>query len=223
MKRLSLKGQQFYNLFVIEEVKVNKKGTWWKCQCSCGNVSVYPGTDLTRRTKYTTKACKACSYSLKSTKLKTHGCAHNYLYNTFMTIIGRCENPKNQAYSRYGGRGITIYPAWRHDFLAFYNYVGERPSKEYSLDRIDNDKGYEPGNLRWATKREQALNTRRTNNGINKLSGTYKKGKRYQVRIQGYASMEEAHAAYKEMTFKLDKHYQYFWQAPPEDCFEFYK
>jgi len=74
----------------------------------------------------------------------------------------RCTNPRHHAFASYGGRGIRIAAVWRHDFAAFLAYIGPRPSRAYSLDRIDNSKGYEPGNVQWATKAQQARNCRST-------------------------------------------------------------
>lgn len=75
-------------------------------------------------------------------------------------IMARCYKEAHHAYPRYGGRGIRVYPAW-HDFDAFLHDVGHCPGQGLSLDRIDNDGDYEPGNVRWATRSEQAANTGR--------------------------------------------------------------
>lgn len=72
----------------------------------------------------------------------------------------RCLNKNNPAYDRYGGRGITIYPEWIDNFNAFFIYIGPRPSVLYSIERIKNDEGYFPGNVKWATKGEQGSNKR---------------------------------------------------------------
>lgn len=80
----------------------------------------------------------------------------------------RCSNPNGKNYADYGGRGIKVCERWEN-FENFVADVGERPSAAYSLDRIDNHKGYEPGNVRWATRKEQANNTRR--NLISKSEG----------------------------------------------------
>jgi len=87
------------------------------------------------------------------------------LYYVWGTMLDRCRNPKNQSFKDYGARGVTVCERW----LKFENFaadVGERPPgrngkrSAYSLDRIENDKGYEPGNVRWATRKEQAANRR---------------------------------------------------------------
>jgi hypothetical protein len=82
-------------------------------------------------------------------------------YRIWTGIIDRCENPNKECYEDYGGRGIKLHPAWRKDFAAFFAAVGPRPSPRHSVERINNSKGYVPGNLKWATMKEQARNTRR--------------------------------------------------------------
>ncbi len=75
-------------------------------------------------------------------------------------MISRCYTLTNRAYKHYGGRGIAVCAAWRESFEAFFAHIGPRPSAKHSIDRIDNDKGYEPGNVRWATTFEQSRNRR---------------------------------------------------------------
>lgn len=79
-------------------------------------------------------------------------------HRAWVDAIRRCTNANHPAWSRYGSRGIAVCPGWIDDFQAFLEHIGPRPSSEFSLDRIDNDRGYEPGNVRWATRKEQNRN-----------------------------------------------------------------
>ncbi len=82
-------------------------------------------------------------------------------FAAWSAMKARCLNPKHPAYQSYGGRGITVAPEWVHDFKAFLAHVGKRPGPTYSLDRINSDGNYEPGNVRWASLSEQNRNKRR--------------------------------------------------------------
>ena len=88
-------------------------------------------------------------------------------YDIWKAMKQRCANPNCKEFKDYGGRGITVCAEWAKDFGAFIASVGRRPAKGLTLDRIDNSKGYEPGNVRWATRAEQSRNRR-----VNKLDET---------------------------------------------------
>ena len=89
-----------------------------------------------------------------------HGDNDSIEHCTWIAIIQRCHNPKEKTYPRYGGRGIIVCDEWRYNYPAFLAHVGRRPGPEYSLDRINVNGNYEPGNVRWATRSQQQRNRR---------------------------------------------------------------
>lgn len=89
------------------------------------------------------------------------GVSRHPLYPIWTAMKQRCLNPNNRRYADYGGRGIAVCPQWVASFEQFLADVGDRPSADLSIDRIDNEGNYEPGNVRWATKAQQSANTRR--------------------------------------------------------------
>lgn len=98
--------------------------------------------------------------------MRSHGHTRNRSftpeYCTWASMIDRCHRPGNKQFHNYGGRGISVFDRWRGrgGFIEFLAHMGPRPSPKHSLDRINNDGNYEPGNVRWATQAEQASNTR---------------------------------------------------------------
>lgn len=135
----------------------------WRCRCICGN------------------ECLAQSYDLKRGKQRSCGCLHRDIvtkhghadfkdgirtktYRTWQHIWQRCTNPVATGYASYGGRGITVCKRWAK-FPSFLADMGEPPSTQHTIERIDVDSGYTPSNCRWATRAEQSVN-RRTNRRI---------------------------------------------------------
>lgn len=98
---------------------------------------------------------------MRKTTREVHGNTGKPEYYTWSNMKSRCHNSSHKFYPLYGGRGIFVCKEWRDSFLKFYEYVGNRPGKGYSLDRIDVNKGYEPGNVRWATQKQQQNNMQR--------------------------------------------------------------
>lgn len=132
------------------------------CECECGN-SVIVRNDCLRGG--VTKSCGCHRRDRGRAVLTTHGLSWHPLFTTWCLIIDRCTKPTCDAYPEYGGRGITISDAWKDSFLTFVEDMGPRPSKDHSVDRINNDGGYSKDNCRWATQ-EQQCNNKRTNRFI---------------------------------------------------------
>lgn len=173
-KGIDITGQVFGRLTALGPVGKNKnRQILWLCQCDCGN-TVTVGSQYIRDGG--TRSCGCFQKESRSFNSRKHGLAHHPLYKIWIDIIKRCTNSNAIAYKNYGGRGIAICDEWRHDFAAFHSYVTNlehHGEHGYSIDRIDNSKGYEPGNLRYATRLQQSQNTRKvvmlTFNGQTKI------------------------------------------------------
>jgi hypothetical protein len=136
------------------------KGTaYWTCACDCGGHTVACGAGL-RSGKW--RSCGCLCAEAAAARLTVHGGYRDAEYASWESMIARCYNPRRPGYKNWGGRGITVCDRWRASYADFLADVGRRPGLSHSIDRIDNDKGYEPGNVRWATRGEQLRNTRRT-------------------------------------------------------------
>lgn len=120
--------------------------------CDCGSIVELPlGRVLNGQKRF------HCGCETDRGKSRTHGMRNSPEYSSWMSMKARCLYPTNKDYPRWGGKGITVYPKWAESFEAFFAHIGPRPYGT-SLDRINNTKGYEPGNVRWASGNEQAAN-----------------------------------------------------------------
>lgn len=164
MKALDLTGRRFGRLTVLER-KGSKNGkSAWLCRCDCGNEKIITASNL----KTNTVSCGCYHKEIAKEANIVHGRTHTKFAYIWNSMKQRCFNPNNKAFKNYGGRGITVCEEWKNDFQTFYDYVSSLPhfgEPGYSLDRINNDGNYEPGNVKWATKNEQNNNRRSTKNG----------------------------------------------------------
>jgi hypothetical protein len=133
----------------------------WHCRCDCGVEGIVFGTNLRRGLS---KSCGCAAREALRRRNTKHGHAvrgqHTRVYDAWQHAKQRCLNPNNKDYPNYGGRGIGFHPDYCDDFLAFFADLLD-PPPGLSIDRIDNNGNYEPGNCQWATASMQRANQRR--------------------------------------------------------------
>lgn len=129
----------------------------WVCACDCGKTTKVSTSNLNR---VNTTSCGCIRNISSSKRATTHGLSKTHAYRTWLGVRRRCLDVNYSSYPEYGGRGIGMDDEWASDPITFIKDVGQPPSANYTLDRIDNAEGYYPGNVRWATPVEQANNKR---------------------------------------------------------------
>jgi hypothetical protein len=154
---IDITGQRFGKLTVIKpsEERRNRE-VIWQCQCDCGNISYVRSACLRRGT---TTSCGCLRPAPHGHAYDRDG-VRSSEYRSWEAMKRRCYSPKHVHYKNYGGRGIQVYDEWRKSFQSFLDHVGMKPGPEYSIERIENEGNYEPGNVKWATPKEQAANRR---------------------------------------------------------------
>lgn len=175
-----LTGRRFGRLIVVRRVENTSTGkARWLCRCDCGGeTAVITSSLLSGRTQ----SCRCMQRELSACRLRarqaTHGLSKVPGYNTWAGMVHRCHNPTFRQFKDYGGRGIYVCQGWRESPAAFLADVGTPPAPGLSLDRPDNDRGYDCGhcedckargaspNWRWATRRQQRDNAR----GVRRLT-----------------------------------------------------
>ena len=162
-RALKLAGERFGQLKVIKRIRNRTGHSEWLCRCDCGNEKVILGTNLRRGA---TRSCGCLRSEIGRKRFTTHGLRKHPLYRTWGNMKSRCYNKRNRDYKNYGGRGVKMSKSWRASFEQFYKDMGERPSNHHSIDRKNNEEGYNKSNCRWATKKEQADNRRNSRGNI---------------------------------------------------------
>ncbi len=129
----------------------------WLCRCACGKEAVRRGSQMLYAERQgKVQSCQSCG----TKQQVTHGKSKTPEYKVWAAMLDRCRNPNHHAFARYGGRGITVDSAWE-SYEQFIADMGQRPSADHSLDRIDNDGNYSPNNCHWTTQRTQNRNQSR--------------------------------------------------------------
>ena len=162
-----LTGKKFGRLTVLKYYATISRRAMWECECECGKRSIVRGGHLTGGA---TKSC-GCLGKENASKAKIkHGdtmiSGRARLYGVWCNMENRCYNKKIGGYKDYGGRGISICDEWKNDYAVFKKWAfdnGYDENAKYSdctIDRIDNDGNYEPGNCKFSTSKEQSQNQR---------------------------------------------------------------
>ena len=158
---LDLTGRRFGRLAAIRLATLRPRR--WFCLCDCGaEKAVIQNSLMTGNTQ----SCGCLRREEAGARFRSHGLSRTKEHSVWAGIKRRCFDSTRPDFPLYGGRGITMAPEWRHDFAAFLSHVGPAPSPKHSIDRIDNEGHYVPGNVRWATASEQVLNQRPRRRGL---------------------------------------------------------
>lgn len=149
-------GQRFNRWTVIsvlpKEKNVSRKVL---CRCECGTEKI---TDWSNVHQGLSRSCGCLAMESFRRVITKHGLEHTVEYRIWKGIKVRCLNPRRREYPRYGGRGIKICDRWKDSFQNFIDDVGKMPGPDYSIDRIDSNGHYEPSNVRWIPRKDQAKN-----------------------------------------------------------------
>ena len=153
-------NQRFGRLIVLKVYRIqnpnrkNRSMAMCSCECDCGNIKEY---EISKITSHNTKSCGCLQKDRASESNSKHGQSKTPTHKSWTQMFTRCYNKNDPAYKYYGEKGIEVCDRWK-DFNNFFNDMGERPSKNYSLDRIDVKGDYEPSNCRWVVQTIQVIN-----------------------------------------------------------------
>lgn len=162
--RHNLSGVVFSRLTAISYAGKSAGKSNWLCVCVCGTYKVVRGTHLTGKK---TRSCGCLELDLLSSRSKKHGMSKTRPYRIWRNMINRCHYQEYPERNLYGGRGIEVCHRWRESFEAFIEDMGV-PEPHLSIDRINCNGNYEPGNCRWVDAKTQAQNRRFSGNRYKK-------------------------------------------------------
>jgi hypothetical protein len=163
VKALELSGKRFGKLVAIKQhgERSSRGLIQWLCKCDCGNMTLAVGNKLSNNG---VKSCgclkQESAHKLGLTLNKTHGQSRTVEYKAWQNMITRCYNENSPNYVNYGGRGISVCGRWKNSFEKFLSDMGPKPKDSFSLERINNNRGYSPANCKWASRSEQNSNKR---------------------------------------------------------------
>lgn len=158
MKQIkNLKNRTFGRLMVLSLHGRNDRRTLWTCLCSCGAITTKASSDLMSGKSNSCGCIRSEIFKASITKHGNHGSRE---YRAWRAMKQRCS-PSNPRAKDYYNRGIYVCTAWVDSYVTFLNDVGRTPDPKLTLDRIDNDGIYQPGNVRWATHKQQRNNRRK--------------------------------------------------------------
>ena len=199
--RKNVVGETYGRLTIVADAKDRGTARYVRCKCECGTEKdVRLGNLVTGKVT----SC-GCLVKELGRARKKHGKAHSAEWSVWKNIIRRCTKPKDKAYHHYGGRGITVCDEWLV-FENFWRDMGDRPSPDMQIDRVDNEKGYSKDNCRWASRTENMHNRRIYKNNSSGVKGVMRNGKNWhaELKINGekvlsktFTKIEDAIAARK--------------------------
>lgn len=190
-KRLEIKGEKWGRLTAVEEVGKDKGTYVWLFSCDCGGTKIAIPAVVKNGN---TSSCGCMKKEALIRRNTTHNMSKHNAYSNWKDMFKRCYNPNNKRYNDYHSRGIGVDPQFKH-FPNFLEEIGEKPDAEqvWSIGRIDNNRSYEPGNVRWETLTEQARNHSLQKNNTSGIVGV-----KYCVKANKHGTYESWVASYKD-------------------------